>query len=158
MKAMAVVDYARPLERIDLPVPEPGPGAVLVRILYCGVCYSDVKTATGRMPYSAELRLPHVPGHEIAGEVAAVGPGATLREGQRVVVYNYWGCGACRSCRAGEENLCLALRGWVGFTSPGGSRSTSPFPSRTFSRYQPTSRPSGRPRCPARRGLATAPS
>src|SRR5918912_1158196 len=120
MRAMAVVDYARPLELLDLPVPTPGDGEVLVRVRYCGLCYSDVKTVTGHMPYSATLRLPHVAGHEIAGVVDQAGPGTTLRPGQRVVVYNYWACGTCRSCRAGEETVCLNLRGWVGFTSPGG--------------------------------------
>src|ERR687886_3026353 len=94
---------------------------VLVRVRACGVCYSDYKTATGRMPFSAGLKLPHVPGHEIVGDVVETGGGVTtLRVGQRVVVYNYWACGSCRSCRAGEETVCLNLRGWVGFTSPGG--------------------------------------
>jgi propanol-preferring alcohol dehydrogenase len=120
MRAMAVVDYAKPLEALDLPEPEPGPGEVLVRIRFCGLCYSDVKTCTGHMPYSSRLRLPHVAGHEIAGEIAATGPATTLGTGQRVAVYNYWACGSCRSCRAGEETICLDLRGWVGFTSPGG--------------------------------------
>jgi 2-desacetyl-2-hydroxyethyl bacteriochlorophyllide A dehydrogenase len=120
MRAMAVVDYDRPLEPLDLPVPEPGPGEVLVHIRFCGLCYSDVKTCTGHMPYSSRLRLPHVAGHEIAGELAAAGPGTTIPTGQRVAVYNYWACGTCRSCRAGEETICLDLRGWVGFTSPGG--------------------------------------
>lgn len=120
MRAMAVVDYTRPLERLELPVPSPRPGEVLVRVLACGVCYSDLKTATGHMPYSPTLRLPHVPGHEIVGEVAARGQGTVLREGQRVVVYNYRGCGSCARCRAGEENICLDLQAWVGFTTPGG--------------------------------------
>jgi D-arabinose 1-dehydrogenase-like Zn-dependent alcohol dehydrogenase len=84
------------------------------------VCYSDYKTSTGHMPFSEQLRLPHVAGHEIAGQVVEAGEGATLQTGQRVVVYNYWACGLCRSCRAGEETVCLDLRGWVGFTSPGG--------------------------------------
>ncbi len=120
MRAMAVVDYRRPLELVERSVPTPGPGEVLVRVLACGVCYSDVKTATGHMPYSPTLRLPHVPGHEIVGTVAARGAGAMLREGQRVVVYNYRGCGTCPRCRAGEENVCLDLQAWIGFTSPGG--------------------------------------
>ena len=50
MRAMAVVDYAGPLELLDMPVRHPGPGEVLVRIRYCGVCYSDYKTLTGHMP------------------------------------------------------------------------------------------------------------
>lgn len=120
MRAMAVLDYERPLELLDLPVPTPGDGEVLVRVRYCGVCYSDVKTVTGHMPYSPTLKLPHVAGHEIAGEVESAGPGTRLHVGQRVAIYNYWACGTCRSCRAGEETVCLNLRGWVGFTSPGG--------------------------------------
>src|SRR5919205_135935 len=120
MRAMAVVDYERPLELLDLPVPTPGDGEVLVRVRYCGVCFSDVKTVTGHMPYSPTLKLPHVAGHEIAGVIEQTGPGTTLNTGQRVAIYNYWACGTCRSCRAGEETVCLNLRGWVGFTSPGG--------------------------------------
>src|SRR5919199_1188896 len=114
MRAMAVVDYERPLELLDLPVPMPGDGEVLVRVRYCGVCYSDVNTVTGHMPYSPALKLPHVAGHEIAGVVESAGPSTSLRSGQRVAVYNYWACGTCRSCRAGEETVCLNLRGWVG--------------------------------------------
>ena len=117
---MAVVDYGRPLALLDLPAPTPAAGEVLVRVRFCGVCYSDVKTTTGHMPFSPTLRLPHVAGHEVAGEVEAAGPGTSLSVGQRVAVYNYWACGTCRSCRAGEETVCLDLRGWVGFTSPGG--------------------------------------
>ncbi len=120
MRAMVVERYGEPLRMVDLPVPTPGPGQVLVRVLACGVCRSDLKTAAGAMPYSPTLRLPHVPGHEISGEIAALGPGARGRIGDLVVVFNYWGCGTCAHCQAGEENLCLNLRGWVGFTTPGG--------------------------------------
>jgi acryloyl-coenzyme A reductase len=128
MRAMAVVKYGAPLRFMDLPQPAAGPGQVLVRVIGCGVCRSDLKIADGAMPFSPTLRLPHVPGHEIAGEVAAFGPetapdrsgGAGLRLGDRVVVYNYWGCRTCAHCQAGEENLCERLRGWTGFTSPGG--------------------------------------
>ena len=149
MRAMAVAEYGAPLRLLDLPRPVPGPGQVLVRVLGCGVCRSDVKIADGAMPFSAALRLPHVPGHEIAGEIVAFGPEepagapaagsagaapadlppatmkfkpgrAGLRTGDRIVVYNYWGCRTCAHCQAGEENLCERLRGWTGFTSPGG--------------------------------------
>jgi len=120
MRAMVVERYGEPLRMVDLPVPTAGPGQVLVRVLGCGVCRSDLKVAAGAMPFSPSLRLPHVPGHEISGEIAALGPGARGRVGDRVVVFNYWGCGTCVHCQAGEENLCLNLQGWVGFTSPGG--------------------------------------
>jgi D-arabinose 1-dehydrogenase-like Zn-dependent alcohol dehydrogenase len=63
MNAMAVVDYAGPLRLVDVPLPERGPGDVLVRIRYCGVCGSDVKIARGTMGLSAGLPLPHVAGH-----------------------------------------------------------------------------------------------
>ncbi len=120
MRAMVVERYGEPLRMADLPTPSPGPGEVLVRVLGCGVCRSDLKVAAGAMPFSAALRLPHVPGHEISGEIAALGPGARGRVGDRVLVYHYWGCGRCAHCQVGEENLCLDLRGWAGFTTPGG--------------------------------------
>ncbi len=120
MKAMAVVSYDRPLQLLDLPMPRRGPGEVLIRVLACGVCFSDVKTIRGHMPYSPTLKLPHVPGHEIAGEVVEADPDSGFSSGDRVLVYNYWSCGHCAYCRTGRENLCLSLRGWVGFTTPGG--------------------------------------
>src|SRR5262249_37092467 len=103
---------AQPMQLLDLPTPEPRDGEVLLRVRCCGVCYSDLKTATGHMPYSASLKLPHVAGHEIVAE--------TVPDAQRVVVYNYWPCGRCRSCRGGRDTVCSDLLGWVGFTSPGG--------------------------------------
>lgn len=120
MRNMAVVQFGRPLAPVDLEVPRPGPGEALVRVLACGVCRSDLKIAGGLMPFSITQHLPHVPGHEVSGEVAEVGPGVELHRGQRVVVHNYWGCGHCPYCVEGHENLCDALRGWVGFTTPGG--------------------------------------
>ncbi len=120
MRNMAVVQFGRPLAPVALEVPRPGPGEVLVRVLACGVCRSDLKIASGLMPFSSTQRLPHVLGHEISGEVAEVGSGVELGTGVRVVVHNYWGCGRCPYCVEGQENLCDALRGWVGFTSPGG--------------------------------------
>lgn len=120
MRAMVVVDYKAPLELIDLPMPQVKPGYVLIRVLTCGVCYSDFKTARGRMAYSPTLKLPHVPGHEICGEVVEAGSECGFHKGERVIVYNYWSCGRCALCRMGQENLCENLQGWVGFTSPGG--------------------------------------
>ena len=120
MRAMAVTSYSAPLELIDLPVPEVRPGFVLIRVLACGVCYSDFKTAHGRMFFSSTLKLPHVPGHEICGEVAEAAPETGFRAGERAIVYNYWSCGRCALCRMGQENLCQELTSMVGFTIAGG--------------------------------------
>lgn len=120
MRAMAVVDYGSPLEPMELAEPAVPEGSVLVRILTCGVCYSDVKTARGHMAYSDILSLPHVPGHEICGEVVETSPDAGLEAGDLVVVYHYWPCGRCAYCRKGQEQLCNALEAWAGFTDPGG--------------------------------------
>jgi alcohol dehydrogenase len=120
MKAMAVVDYDVPLRLVDIPLPARGPGDVLVRIRYCGVCGSDVKIARGRMGFSSGLPLPHVAGHEIVGVVAEAGRDALIGPGTRVVVYDYETCGACPSCRAGRETTCSNLRRRIGFTDAGG--------------------------------------
>ena len=120
MRAMAVTSYSRPLEEVDLPEPEPAPGYALLEVLACGVCFSDVKTSRGHMPFSDELALPHVPGHEICGRVLATNPPGQVDEGTRVVVHHYIPCGRCARCRAGEENLCTNLLAWVGFTHQGG--------------------------------------
>jgi len=120
MRAMAVTDYEAPLELIDLPEPQMNPGFVLLRILTCGVCFSDYKTSRGLMPYSSTLPLPHVPGHEICGEVAAAGQETGWQVGDRVVAYHYWPCGRCAFCLKGLENLCINLVAWTGFTHHGG--------------------------------------
>ena len=120
MRAMAVVDYVKPLELIDLPEPELKPGYVIVRVLTCGVCFSDYKTSKGLMLYSPTLPLPHVPGHEICGEVVEAGPESGWQVGDRVVAYHYWSCGRCALCLKGLENLCINLAGWAGFTHHGG--------------------------------------
>ena len=121
MRAMAVVAYDEPLQEIDMPEPELLPGYALLEVLTCGVCFSDVKTARGAMPYSDDLRLPHVPGHEIFGRVRSNPPGL-IEEGVHGTVYQYWPCGRCESCRRGDETLCEQLEAWIGFTHHGGFR------------------------------------
>src|SRR5437879_9538881 len=120
MRAMVVERYGAPLRMADLPVPTPGLRQVLVRVIGCGICRSDLKVVAGAMSFSPTLPLPHVPGHEISGEIAALGQDARGRVGDRVVVYHYWPCGACAHCQVGEETLCTNLAGWVGFATPGG--------------------------------------
>ena len=120
MRAMAVTRYGAPLERIEVPEPELAPGHALLEVLTCGVCFSDVKTSRGLMPFSENLPLPHVPGHEIFGRVLATEPEGLIEEGTHAVVYHYWPCGTCAACRRGDETLCRQMVGWAGFTHWGG--------------------------------------
>lgn len=96
--------------RIDeVPVPAPGPGQVLVRVLACGICASDLHVVQGVTPHGPSL--PQILGHEPAGEVVAVGDGVTdWQVGDRVAMSAAQVCGRCPYCAAGRENLCLALQ------------------------------------------------
>jgi threonine 3-dehydrogenase len=97
----------------ELPVPRPGPGEVLVRVGACALCGTD---RTGFAQGSAV-----VPGHEIAGTVAACGDGSNLPpEGTVGVVYLVEFCGACPACRVGSTNMCLNRSGMYGLTKAGG--------------------------------------
>lgn len=87
--------------------PEPGPGEVLVRVRSAGICGSDLHGYRGESPWPKSV--PHRDGHELAGEIASVGPGVKkLRPGQRVGVEpeHLVGCGRCAYCRSGETHLC----------------------------------------------------
>ncbi len=117
---MVVTGYGEPLEPVDLPEPRLRPGTARLEILTCGVCFSDVKTARGKMPYSDELALPHVCGHEICARVLETDPAGALEPGTVVVVYHVWPCRLCDRCRAGDEQLCRSPQAWTGFTHPGG--------------------------------------
>ena len=108
----------QPLVLQELPVPEPGPGQVLLRIRACGVCRTDLHIVAGELPGP---KLPLVLGHQIVGEVVRAGPGANrFVPGQRVgVPWLGWTCGECRYCRSGRENLCDRAR-FTGYTLDGG--------------------------------------
>jgi alcohol dehydrogenase, propanol-preferring len=95
----------RPLEPADLPIPTPGPGQLLLRVHACGVCRTDLHIVDGELPAP---KLPLIPGHEIVGTVAAVGPGVQgVAPGQRMgVPWLGRTCGACAYCRTARENLC----------------------------------------------------
>jgi 2-desacetyl-2-hydroxyethyl bacteriochlorophyllide A dehydrogenase len=118
MRAMVLEAFGAPLVLRERPTPEPGPGEVLVKVEACGVCGTDLKVTAGKL---ADVRTPVVPGHEVAGVVAALGDGVEgVRPGQRVTCYYYVSCGRCRNCRSGRETICLDLKGRVGFTRDGG--------------------------------------
>jgi propanol-preferring alcohol dehydrogenase len=118
MRAMVLDAPRRPLRLEERPVPEPGPGQVLVRVAACGVCRTDLHVVDGDL---TEPKLPIVPGHEVVGRVAGLGKGvARFSEGERVgVPWLGWTCGGCRFCRAGRENLCETAR-FTGYTLDGG--------------------------------------
>jgi propanol-preferring alcohol dehydrogenase len=118
VRAMVLAAPGTPLCLVDLPVPQPGRGQVLVRVKACAVCRTDLHVVDGDL---TEPKLPIVPGHEIAGAVAAVGPGVERwREGDRVgVPWLGWTCGVCDDCRAGRENLCARAR-FTGYQIDGG--------------------------------------
>lgn len=114
MRAMRLLDGpGRPLRPVREPVPEPGPGQVRLRVSACAVCRTDLHVVDGELPGA---RPGIVPGHEIVGDVEAIGPGvAGPRVGDRVgLPWLGWTCGTCRFCASGRENLCAAARftGW----------------------------------------------
>lgn len=119
MRAVQVARANGPLEVVQRDIPEPGPGAVRVKVQACGVCHSDVMVRTGDFP---GLQYPRVPGHEVVGMVDAVGPGVSgWKVGQRVGVGWQGGyCGYCDSCRRGEFIVCETVTRVTGFTYDGG--------------------------------------
>ncbi len=109
-----------------VPVPRPGHGEVLCRVLACGICGTDLKIVAGDYRGTWPPSLPFIIGHEWSGEVAELGPGTErsgLAVGDRVVAENHTGCGCCPMCRAGRYNLCERVRepGFrlYGHTAPG---------------------------------------
>ncbi|MCP5433373.1 MAG: zinc-dependent alcohol dehydrogenase family protein [Alphaproteobacteria bacterium] len=118
MRAMALAAPGSALEPVDLPSREPGPGEALIRISACGVCRTDLHIVDGEL---AQHRRPTIPGHEIVGRVAALGPGvAGLRIGDRVgVPWLGHTCGRCAYCLSGRENLCDKAE-FTGWTRDGG--------------------------------------
>lgn len=118
MRAMILERPGQPLVLRELPIPEPGPGQVLLRVRACGVCRTDLHIVDGELP---NPKLPLILGHQIVGEVVQKGPGAERYQiGQRVgVPWLGWTCGECRFCQSGRENLCDRAR-FTGYTLDGG--------------------------------------
>lgn len=110
MRAYRLVEWQRPPVLADVPISDPGPGEVLVRVGGASLCHSDVHLLDipqGALPFD----VPFTIGHENAGWVHTCGPGVTtLDPGDPVLVYGPWGCGSCRPCRYGSENFCENLR------------------------------------------------
>ncbi|MFI6453297.1 alcohol dehydrogenase catalytic domain-containing protein [Streptosporangium amethystogenes] len=105
MRAVVFDDFGAELEVREVPAPEPPPGGAVIRVEATGLCRSDWHGWQGHDP---DIRvLPHVPGHELAGVVEAVGAGvASWRPGDRVTVPFVCACGSCTACAAGEQQVC----------------------------------------------------
>jgi len=118
MLAMVLERPGRPLCEMNVPVLEPGPGQVLIRVHACGVCRTDLHVIDGELP---KAKLPLIPGHEIVGTVEKTGQGVGgLRCGDRVgVPWLGYTCGECRYCRSGRENLCDRAK-FTGYDINGG--------------------------------------
>ncbi|WP_395644419.1 alcohol dehydrogenase catalytic domain-containing protein [Terricaulis sp.] len=107
--------FGAPLAPMELTPQKPGPGEALVRVTRAGLCHSDLHIHDGYFDFGdvkqpVAINMPAILGHEIEGEVAELGAGVTTTKvGERVAVYPWLGCNACDTCRAGDQQLCIAL-------------------------------------------------
>ena len=105
MKAAVFHGAHQPVTLEEIPTPVPKPGEVLVRVAGCGVCHTDLHYLDHEVP--TFKKPPMVLGHECSGTVAALGSGVKqFKEGDRVLLPAVYGCGRCRMCRTGRENIC----------------------------------------------------
>lgn len=121
MDVWALTEWDKPLQKIRQPIPQPVGSEVLVKVTHAGVCHSDLHTAEGFYDMGGGKRfyvkdrginLPIALGHEILGEVAALGPEAdSVQVGSSQIVYPWLGCGSCARCGQEQDNLCAAQRG-----------------------------------------------
>ena len=127
---MVIEEYGGPLVVKDLPVPRPGPGEVLLRVRACAVDRFDLAIRAGGRE---RADLPHVLGHEVAGQVAQLGDGVSgLAVGDRVAATLYLVCGRCRWCLRGRETICENFQGHVGVNVPGGYAEYMKIPARNL--------------------------
>jgi len=128
MKSYKVVEFGKPMQKVEEPTPKPQGSEVLVRITAAGVCHSDVHLWEGffdmgggnKYSTAKTMNPPRVMGHEIVGVVEAVGPESKgAKVGDKAVVYPWIGCGKCWYCEHGSENLCPTPRA-LGVNNDGG--------------------------------------
>jgi len=110
MKAMVLREYNQHMSLENMEDPAPGPLEIILRVRACGICGTDLKIVSGKIPPPIVI-LPHTPGHEIAGEVVAIGSAVkNVSVGQKGIAYFYIGCKDCEMCRTGRENVCFSIR------------------------------------------------
>ena len=108
MEALVVLEPNK-LEIQEVPIPTPGPNEVLARVRAVSICGTDAHLVRGDYPGFWPPAFPFIPGHEWAGEIAALGPGAELfgwKVGDRVAGTSHDACGVCQKCVEGHYNLC----------------------------------------------------
>ena len=132
MRSMRLLAEGQPLREVSVEMPHLGPRSVLVRVSAAGVCHTDIHLISGAYDLGEGRKLsatgggtllPLTPGHEVAGILEEMGTeaGATgFSKGDQVVVYPWIGCGACRKCLAGRENMCEGRPSFLGFMKDGG--------------------------------------
>jgi len=119
MKAMVLREYNSPMKLEEVETPQIGDDEILLQVKACGICHTDLKIYRGEIPPPIVV-LPHIPGHEVAGEVVAVGGKVTgIQKGDFGLIYIYVACHKCDWCLGGQENLCPSLKR-IGFELPGG--------------------------------------
>jgi propanol-preferring alcohol dehydrogenase len=119
MKAAVLHKIGQELKIETLPVPVPQAGDILIKVVACGVCHSDLHAIEG--DWTPHPTLPLIPGHEVTGHVAAIGPGVTgFKIGDPVgVPWMFSACGTCEFCLAGMETICKSGEA-TGYSKPGG--------------------------------------
>ena len=119
MKAAVVREFGAPLAIDEVPIPQPAPGEILVEVVACGVCHTDLHAAEGDWPVKPSP--PFIPGHETAGRVVALGQGVTdYKLGDNVgIAWLHDACGKCEFCVTGWETLCEQQRN-SGYSLDGG--------------------------------------
>ena len=126
MKSIICVEPGR-FEMREVPVPVPGPGEALVRILRVGICGTDLHAYRGKQPY---FEYPRVLGHELSGEIVEInGQDPDLAPGDLVCVIPYVHCGECIACRSGKTNCCTRMS-VMGVHQDGGMREYMTVPLR----------------------------
>ncbi len=134
MKALVLREYHQKMSLENIADPVPDASDIILRVKACGVCGTDLKIVSGKIPPPI-VTLPHTPGHEIAGEVVAIGSAVkNISVGQKGIAYFYIGCKDCEMCRTGRENVCSSIKR-LGFELSGGFAEYVKMPAYNFCSY-----------------------
>ena len=133
MQAILLPGPGMPFTCETVPDPTPGPGEAVARVLACGSGLTIHHARAGRLKLS---HYPRIIGHEIAGEIVAVGAGVNeVKAGDGVTAYFYFTCGHCHWCRINRETLCDNFGGYVGRETDGGYAEYIKLPARSFMKF-----------------------